>query len=204
MNGTVASRKFGHNMAALALTFCCTRAEAHLNATGMGPAYDGVLHFLTSPEDLVPAIAVVLLAGLRGAQFGRRAMFALPASWLAGIVLGATTAAVNTGLLWPSLWFVALGVLVVADAKLSLRAMAALCAVLGLGHGFLNGTGMGLSASAFVAALGLISAVFILSALVAALVVSVRVHWARMAVRVGGSWIAASGVLMLGWSLRGG
>jgi hypothetical protein len=27
----------------------------------MGPVYDGMLHFLTSPEDLVPAVALALL-----------------------------------------------------------------------------------------------------------------------------------------------
>ena len=89
------------------------------------------------------------------------------------------------------------------DAKLSLRAMTALSALLGLVHGYLNGAGMGLSVSAFVAAIGLASAVFVLVVLVAALVVRLRTHWARIAVRIGGSWIAASGLLMLGWSLRG-
>jgi len=47
------------------------------------------------------------------------------------------------------------------------------------------------------------AAVFALVVLVAALVVQIRAHWARIAVRVGGSWIAASGLLMLGWSIRG-
>ena len=76
-------------------------------------------------------------------------------------------------------------------------------ALLGLIHGYLNGTGMGLSVQAIIAALGLVSAVFVLVALVAAFVVPLRAHWARIAVRVGGSWIAASGLLMLGWSMRG-
>jgi len=30
----------------------------------------------------------------------------------------------------------------------------------------------------------------------------VRALWARIAVRVGGSWIAASGLFMLGWVVR--
>jgi len=48
----------------------------------------------------------------------------------------------------------------------------------------------------------LVSAVFALIALAAAFVVRLRAHWARIAVRVAGSWIAASGLLMLGWALR--
>jgi hydrogenase/urease accessory protein HupE len=81
--------------------------------------------------------------------------------------------------------------------------MTVLGALLGLVHGYLNGTGMGLSASATLAALGLAAAVFVLVVLFAALVVASRAPWARIAVRVGGSWIAASGVLMIGWSMRG-
>jgi hypothetical protein len=39
----------------------------------MGPIYDGLLHFLTSPEDLVPVLALALFAGLRGVRYGREA-----------------------------------------------------------------------------------------------------------------------------------
>jgi hydrogenase/urease accessory protein HupE len=188
----------------LTVALCSGPAEAHLNATGMGPIYDGLMHFLTSPEDLVPALAVALLAGLRGASFGRRTLFTLPAAWLLGILCGLTAAAASTGTLGASIWLLVLGGLVVADAKLSMRAMTALSALLGLVHGYLNGTGMGLSVQAIAAALGIAAAVFVLVVLVAALVVQLRAHWARIAVRVGGSWIAASGLLMLGWSIRGG
>ena len=52
------------------------------------------------------------------------------------------------------------------------------------------------------AILGLVFAIFVLMALVAAFVAQMRASWARIAVRVGGSWIAASGLLMLGWAVR--
>ena len=187
----------------LAAAMGCGPAEAHLDATGMGPVYDGLMHFLTSPEDLVPALALALLAGLRGAAYGRRAMFTLPAAWLLGSLFGLTAATTSGGALGASFWFLLLGGLVVADAKLSLRSTTALGALLGLAHGYLNGTGMGLSVASVAAALGLAAAVFVLVVLVAALVVRLRAQWARIAVRVGGSWIAASGLLMLGWSIRG-
>jgi hydrogenase/urease accessory protein HupE len=181
----------------------CGPAQAHLNTTGMGPLYDGVVHFLTSPEDMVPALALALLVGLRGADFGRRAMFALPVAWLLGSVLGLSAASASAGTLAASLWFLLLGGLVLADARLSLRSVTALCALLGLFHGYVNGSGMGLSIPAVAVALGLAAAVFVLVVLVAALVVQIRAQWGRIAVRVGGSWIAASGLLMLGWSIRG-
>lgn len=188
---------------ALAVALGCGPAWAHLNSTGMGPIYDGLTHFLMSPEDLVPALALALLAGLRGAAYGRRALFTLPAAWLLGILCGLAVTITSTTTLGPAIWFLVLGGLVLADAKLSLRAMTALAVLLGLVHGYFNGTGMGFSAQSIVAALGLATAVFVLVVLVAALVVTLRAHWARIAVRVGGSWIAASGLLMLGWSIRG-
>ena len=63
-------------------------AEAHLNSTGMGPFYDGLVHFSLSPEDIVPVLALALLAGLRGASYGRRALFTLPVAWLLGGLAG--------------------------------------------------------------------------------------------------------------------
>jgi hypothetical protein len=35
-------------------------------------------------------------------------------------------------------------------------------------------------------------------------VVWLRADWSRIAVRVAGSWIAASGLLLLGWAARRG
>jgi hydrogenase/urease accessory protein HupE len=113
-------------------------AEAHLVTTGLGPLYDGVLHFILTPEDLVPALALALLAGLRGAPHGRRALSVLPA-WLLGGVIGlgsaGPVASGGPGSIATSLSFVLLGALVAVDARLPLPAMTALAALLGLVHG---------------------------------------------------------------------
>jgi urease accessory protein len=203
VNSPRALRFHARAIAGLLVACTCGSAQAHLNATGMGPVYDGLMHFLTSPEDFVPALALALLAGLRGASYGRRAMFALPMAWLAGSLCGLFAAQASAGPLAASLSFLLLGGLVVADAKLSPRSLTALCALLGLFHGYLNATGMGFSVPAIAAILGLAAAVFVVVVLVAALVVRLQAQWSRVAVRVGGSWIAASGVLMLGWFVRG-
>jgi hypothetical protein len=55
-----------------------------------------------------------------------------------------------------------------------------------------------------IALLGLVVAVFVLVVFAAAFAVPLHRHWTRIAVRVVGSWIAASGLLMLGWALRRG
>jgi urease accessory protein len=185
-----------------AFLMCTVPAEAHLNSTGMWPFYDGLMHFLMSPEDIVPVIALALLAGLRGARYGRRALFTLPIAWLLGGLAGLSAITAKPHPFVASAWFLLLGGLLAADAKVSLRVTTALAALLGLYHGYLNGIGMGQFDTATVALLGLVVAVFVLIALVAAFVVRLHAHWARTAVRVAGSWIAASGLLMLGWAVR--
>ncbi len=182
--------------------FAAIPAEAHLNSTGMGPIYDGLMHFLMSPEDFTPVLALALLAGLRGASYGRRALFVLPAAWLFGGLIGLAATSANGHLSVSAFWFLLLGGLLAADAKLSLQVTTALAALLGLYHGYLNGTGLGLSGNSAAVLLGLDFAVFVLVALAAALVVQLHASWARVAVRVAGSWIAASGLLMLGWAVR--
>ena len=61
---------------------------------------------------------------------------------------------------------------------------------------------MGQPGVAVEALLGLAAVLFVLTALVVAFVVELRQPWSRIAVRVLGSWIAASGLLMLGWAMR--
>ncbi len=187
----------------LALASRPSGAEAHLVTTGLGPLYDGLLHFALTPEDLVPALALALLAGLRGATHGRRALFVLPAAWLLGGVIGLT---VHGGVspIWTSLSFVVLGGLVAADARLPLGATTALAALLGLGHGYLNGSALAQPGLGAVGLLGSVAAVFTLVALAASFVVPLRGVWARVVVRVAGSWIAAIGLLLIGWGVRSG
>jgi hydrogenase/urease accessory protein HupE len=183
------------------LALCPAPAQAHLNSTGMGPIYDGFLHFLLSPEDIVPVVALALFVGLRGPEYGRRALFVLPACWFTGCLLGTM---VSRSVAFPlaAMSFLVFGGLVAANAQLSLRTTSLLAALLGLFHGYLNGAGTRWSASVFVAYLGLVTGVFVLVALVAAFVIRLRPPWARIAVRVAGSWIVASGLLMLGWAAR--
>jgi hypothetical protein len=50
---------------------------------------------------------------------------------------------------------------------------------------------------------GLVLAVLTLALLTSAAVVPLRAFWARIAVRVAGSWVAAVGLLMLGWLAQG-
>jgi hydrogenase/urease accessory protein HupE len=178
-------------------------AEAHLPATGLGPVYDGLLHFAKTPEDLVPALALALLAGLRGATHGRRALFVLPAAWLGGGLLGLAAHGSVSPVL-TAISFVVLGGLVAAEARLPLSATTVLAALLGLFHGYLNGAAMAQPWPGALGLLGMAAAVFTLVAVAASFVAPLRAAWARVVVRVAGSWIAAIGLLLLGWAFRPG
>jgi len=176
---------------------------AHLVTTGLGPVYDGVSHLAVTPEDLIPVIALGLLAGLRGALFGRRALFVLPGAWLLGGLAGlAMPSGVSSTPTVAS--FLILGALVAADARIPLSLTTALAVGLGLFHGYLNGVAMARPDLGVPALLGVVCSVFVLLALAASLVVALQRAWARIIVRVAGSWIAATGLLLLGWSLRPG
>ena len=176
-------------------------AEAHLNTTGLGPVYDGLVHFVVSPEDFVPVLALALFAGLRGKQHGRRVMFLVPVAWLIGGLLGLNFKA-NANSLLPAAFFLVLGILVAVDARLSPGTTTLLAILLGLFQGLLNGTSIGQPFNGVFALLGMVSAVFILIALTSALVSSLQRPWTRIGVRVVGSWIAACGLLLIGWASR--
>jgi len=186
---------------AAAVSLLPIRAEAHLPTIGLGPVYDGIFHFLLSPEDLIPIIALSLLSGQRGASFGRRVLWIVPLAWFTGGVLGMFAGAARGSAL-TCVSFLLLGGLVAANAKVSLRLITALAAFLGFFHGYLNGTGISRFNDGTNALVGLALAVFVVVAIFTSFVIPLRRQWALIVVRVAGSWIAASGLLMLGWALR--
>lgn len=178
-------------------------AGAHLVSTGFGPLYDGITHFALSPDDLLGVLAIALLSGLLGAQYGRVTLFTLPLTWLIGGLIGIRFDQEISLPVLNTLSFLIVGMLVVADKKLPLAFIYGLAMVLGLLHGFLNGTAMAQAGSGFLSLLGIAAGIFVIVALVSAFVVSLQRVWVRIAVRVAGSWITAIGLLMLGWAYRG-
>ena len=187
---------------AAALVLLPTTTHAHLVNTGLGPFYDGVSHFALTPEDLLPALALALLAGQGGARAGRLSLFALPMAWLLGGIGGLAFPTVTYAPALTTVSFLALGGLVAAEARLPAEWVTGLAVVFGLVHGYLNGAAMSQAKLGALGLVGIVSTLFVTVALAAALVVAIRVPWGRIAVRVAGSWIAAVGLLLLGWSLR--
>ena len=176
------------------------RLHAHLVSTGLGPMFDGIGHVVVTPQDLLPVIALALLAGLGGKSYGRRVLVVLPAAWLvgglAGLAFGWSPPLATTGLS-----FLVLGGLVAADRPMTERTGVLLAVALGALHGQMNGVEMAAAGIGFTGLLGTVGALFVFVSLVTGLVVSLHRSWTRVAVRIAGSWIVAVGLLYLGWTL---
>ena len=178
-------------------------AQAHLMTTGLGPVYDGISHFFLTFDDLLPVLAMAVLAGLNGPSASRRVLFVLPAAWLLGGMAGF---ALKVPFLPPgatALSFIVVGGLVALDRRLAPNVVAGLALALGLVHGWLNGAEIASAGREAMGLVGIGGAIFVLTALVSALIVSLRRPWTRVVARVVGSWTAAIGLLLLGWTLSG-
>jgi hydrogenase/urease accessory protein HupE len=196
------SRRTWVSATLLAWAACPGPASAHLVDSGLGSFYDGVAHPFVTPADILAVVALALLAGLGGKAHGRAVLFVLPAAWVAGALAGQLTtlpagvAAVSAGLL------VGLGGLVAAGRRLPRALMIAAALTCGLILGSFNGAALAGSGSGSLAIVGIGCAVFVIVALVAGQAAALEKDWARIVVRVAGSWISAIGLLMLGWAAR--
>jgi urease accessory protein len=169
-------------------------ARAHLTDTGLGPIYDGIAHLLLSFDDLLPVVALALLAGLNGARAGRIVLFILPVAWFGGGIAGVLAGGAALPPIVTSLSLLAVGVLTAASARLRPALVAVLATALGLAHGWLNGAGIAVAGREASGLFGIAGTIFVVVALASALVVSLQRPWTR---------IAVVGLLMLGWGLRG-
>lgn len=174
-------------------------------STGIGPFYDGVRHFLLSPEDIIPVLALAMLAGMRGPTTGGWALWTLPVAWIAGGLVGVLSQTpIYSEEFSSGCSFLVFGALIAADFSLPLPLVVLLAVSLGGLHGFFNGLAMRQAGStpALLQLTGIGLMLFLIVLHISELVQSLKRPWARIVLRVMGSGIAASGLLLLGWSLR--
>jgi urease accessory protein len=195
--------RFPRMLASLLLWASCPgQADAHLVNSGLGPFYDGIAHLFVTPEDVLAVVALALFAGLGGKACGQAVLFVLPAAWLAGALVGRmTTLSAGAPVLSAAL-LISLGALVAADRRLPLAPLAAASLTCGLLKGCCNGAALAGTGSSGLDAAGIGCAVFVIVALVAGQVAALEKEWARIMVRIAGSWVGAIGFLMLGWAVR--
>jgi urease accessory protein len=99
--------------------------------------------------------------------------------------------------------FVVLGLLVAAGRRLPLPLLITLSALFGLSHGYENGRAMGPDTAIHLFVPGVAAAGGLVIALVSAATLDLATRpWARVGVRVVGSWIAAIGIMTIGLAWR--
>jgi hydrogenase/urease accessory protein HupE len=96
-----------------------------------------------------------------------------------------------------------LGGLVAADARLPTFSIALLGGIYGALQGLSSGAALVAAGAGFTSLGGVVLTVLLLALLVSAAVAPLQAFWARVAVRVAGSWVVAVGMLMLGWMVQG-
>lgn len=163
---------------------------------GVGDFYAGVLHPLASLEFLLPWIALALRAGQQGRKVSLLTLGLFP--------LALTAGAFATLSLLPSAWITGINFAVIPILGLTValvpRCPIALTILMATLVGFLQGMANGteittaMSPSRFIADLG-VSAILILSYGIG-LARSLQKPWTQIALRVGGSWIAAIGIMV--------
>ena len=179
-------------------------AHAHLVQTGFGSFYDGIAHLAMTPQDVMIVLGIAMLAGLHSARASRGVLCILPASWLAGELLGGVGPDIAALHALTTVSFGLVGLFVALNLKFPAPVVLCVACTAGLLHGYVDGATLTRAGGReWLALLGSAVAVFVVATLVPAVIVSLREGWTRIAVRVAGSWIAAIGMLMLGWLVRG-
>jgi hydrogenase/urease accessory protein HupE len=181
-----------------------TASQAHLVNTRLGDFYDGALHPMTGFEFALPWLALVILGALQGAPRGRWLILVFPL----GLLLGAAAS------VWmPNLHFVqyvnmaaiaGIGLLVALATPLPSLVFLGLGLLVGLANGYENGLAMVYNTDRFLFICGVVAVGYAFATLSLGLATQFldgRGGWRPIALRAGGSWIAAVGIMVAGFQI---
>ncbi len=156
-------------------------ADAHIVASRLGDFYTGALHPLTDLQDLILWVAMGVLAGSLGASKGRWLVLAFPLGLLAGLVLGRTTGFVSAGPVADAGMILVLGLLLAAAPRSDTNRLLFAAGLACVGY----------------AAITLTMAVTLAFRRPDA---GASMAWRGIAIRAFGGWIAAIGLMMVGFA----
>lgn len=191
----------------LALLATCLLGEAHAHALEerYGSVLGAFLHPLLSLDHGLALLALGFLASQNVTPQKRLPVLAVVAGLFLGASVPLLTRTASGAPHWITLLNVAslivLGALVAAAPKMPPAVLVALATFFGLSHGVENGLDLSVYGAPAWSGLPLAAAGLVTLPLTA-LVTRLPEGWPRVAVRVGGSWIAAIGLIALGFELR--
>lgn len=178
------------------LALAPTPAFAH-EFPGAGDFYGGMLHAITSLDMLLAMVALGILGGQQGRGPALNVLAAFPLAILAGGVLGIVGAAPSDVTRALVVAMVLLGLLVAAARPLPSGMVLVLAVILGLLVGTGNAAEMGAGTIAWRFLPGVALAGLLVVSWLVGFVRWLSAPWTRIALRVGGSWIAATGIMVL-------
>jgi hydrogenase/urease accessory protein HupE len=198
-------RAFTRRLAAIVpLILAPTVAHAHLVDTRLGDFYSGALHPLTAFEEILPWLALAILAAFQGPQRARWLLAVFPIGLLVGGVLSQVVPnppfipAVSVTLIATT------GLAVAAAIRLPLWALVTLSTVMALVHGYQNGQEMTVSTDRVLFLAGVTAVGYAVMTMVTGGAIAFLRGvggWRPIALRASGSWVAAIGIMVLGLQL---
>ena len=157
---------------------------------------------LLQPSELLLVIALVLLAVQSGRASADRVLWLLPLAWLLGGLIGLNLPSELLLAVACTAVLAATGLLVALGVRMPVRLLLPLVALLAAAFALVGGSALAGHSGALQALLGESVAIAVLATLLSQLLAPPHPRWLAIAVRVGGSWITAASLLMLGWLVR--
>jgi urease accessory protein len=195
------------SIATAALIASAQTADAHIVASRLGDFYTGALHPLTDLQDLILWAAMGVLAGSLGASKGRWLVLAFPLGLLAGLGLGRATGFVSAGPAADAGMILVLGLLLAAAVRMPMALLCAIAFGLAVMRGAANAGDLGPETNRLLFAAGLACAGYAAITLTMAVTLAFRrpeagasMAWRGIAIRAFGGWIAAIGLMMVGFA----
>ena len=195
------------SIATAALIASAQTADAHIIASRLGDFYTGALHPLTDLQDLILWAAMGVLAGSLGASKGRWLVLAFPLGLLAGLGLGRATGFVSAGPAADAGMILVLGLLLAAAVRMPMALLCAIAFGLAVMRGAANAGDLGPETNRLLFAAGLACAGYAAITLTMAVTLAFRrpeagasMAWRGIAIRAFGGWIAAIGLMMVGFA----
>ena len=192
--------------AALLLLGAPGEAQAHLVNTTLGDFYDGMLHPLTGFEDVLPWFALAILAAFQGPQRARWLLVAFPLGLLAGGGLWMAMPKIAYVPVVGAALIAVTGLAVATAVVLPLPVLTALGGLVGLVHGYQNAQAMTGLTDQLLFVSGVVATGYLCITLVSAVALAFlrgSGGWRAVALRAGGSWVAAVGIMVLGLQFVG-
>lgn len=180
------------------------QALAHSPVKGIDNFYNGVLHPLFVPAHVILLIALGLFLGQQGMQQIQLKLMA----FLASVITGLSIAWFTTGLLIEN-YILALamtvGILIAIAPRLPVAVVVAIAIACGLSLGLDSAQDNLVGKGKFVGLFGSGLSIYFLSLYPLAFSESInKKQWMKIGIRVIGSWVAASALLVLALSLKAG